>query len=260
MATYPAFIVDAFAETPFKGNQAAVCLIDQLSDEQYPKIAAEFNFSETAYPMPLDVPRDFKKASRFSLRWFTPTIEVTLCGHATLATAHVLFNEIGNTNDEIYFETLSGELIVQKSKTQDGAVSMNFPQFTEMYDIELSNQQSFGAKFPAIENPRHFVELANEIGPCKKLTYSPTLQELIMVLDSKMTKKDFIEINPSIDKLLKIQPLDGNRSAIILTLSPENPTKQGFVDSHGKPYDYASRYFTPWAGIDEDPATGKSWL
>uniref|UniRef100_A0A914C115 Sulfatase N-terminal domain-containing protein n=1 Tax=Acrobeloides nanus TaxID=290746 RepID=A0A914C115_9BILA len=73
-----------------------------------------------------------------------------------------------------------------------------------------------------------------------------------------MTRKEFVEINPSIDKLLKIQPLDGNRSAIILTLAPENPTKQGFVDSHGKPYDYASRYFTPWAGIDEDPATGSS--
>uniref|UniRef100_A0A914ESF6 Uncharacterized protein n=1 Tax=Acrobeloides nanus TaxID=290746 RepID=A0A914ESF6_9BILA len=199
-------------------------------------------------------------ASRFSLRWFTTTIEEALCGHATLASSHVLFNEIGNTNDEIYFETLSGELIVQKSTTQDGVVSMNFPQFTEMYDIELSNKQSFGTKFPALENPRHFVELANEIGPYKKLTYAPTLQELIMVLDSKMTRKDFIEINPSIDKLLEIQPINGNgeRSAIILTLAPENPTKQGFVDSHGKPYDYASRYITPWSGVDEDPATGSS--
>jgi predicted PhzF superfamily epimerase YddE/YHI9 len=70
----------------------------------------------------------------------------------------LLHSFLGNTNDEIYFETLSGELIVQKSKTQDGAVSMNFPQFTEMYDIELSNQQSFGTKFPAVRNRKIFAK------------------------------------------------------------------------------------------------------
>lgn len=84
------------------------------------------------------------------MRWFTPTLEVVLCGHATLATAHVLFNEISrgltyfsnslleNTNDTIYFETLSGELVVKKSKTLEGVLSMDFPQFTETFVIDPS--------------------------------------------------------------------------------------------------------------------------
>ncbi|KIH60943.1 phenazine biosynthesis-like protein, partial [Ancylostoma duodenale] len=87
------YIVDAFTSERFAGNQAAVCLIPRvLRDEEYRKIAAEFNLSETAFPIPTN--GDFKTASTFTLRWFTPTTEVPLCGHATLATSHVLFNEI----------------------------------------------------------------------------------------------------------------------------------------------------------------------
>uniref|UniRef100_A0A1I7YJ56 PhzF family phenazine biosynthesis protein n=1 Tax=Steinernema glaseri TaxID=37863 RepID=A0A1I7YJ56_9BILA len=90
----PVYFVDAFTNAKFCGNQAAVCLFDtERSDEEYQRIAAEFNLSETAIPLPLNG-ASFKRAERFSLRWFTPTNEVNLCGHATLATAHVIFKEI----------------------------------------------------------------------------------------------------------------------------------------------------------------------
>lgn len=90
------------------------------------KIAAEFNLSETAFPVPIGS-TDFKTCSQFSLRWFTPKTEVPLCGHATLATSHVLFNEVGNVNKEIKFDTQSGVLIAKRD--EKGNVEMNFPEY-----------------------------------------------------------------------------------------------------------------------------------
>ena len=81
------------------GNPAAVCLLSKdLSDETKQKIAAEMNLSETAFVLPMDEKKDFSKSAKFELRWFTPTTEVPLCGHATLASATVLFYEKQNEN------------------------------------------------------------------------------------------------------------------------------------------------------------------
>ncbi len=114
----PIFQVDAFTDRLFSGNPAAVCqLEDWLSDEMMQQIAAENNLSETAFFV--------KRADgNFDLRWFTPTIEVDLCGHATLATAHVLFEHLEYTDAEITFNTRSGALQVKKDA--DWYV-MNFP-------------------------------------------------------------------------------------------------------------------------------------
>ncbi len=109
--------VDAFAETTFEGNPAAVCpLTEWLDDELLQQIAEENNLSETAFFVP------DKKGIR--LRWFTPGEEVDLCGHATLAAAHVLYKHLGYSKSEILFNTRSGELVVKK--TANG-FSMNFP-------------------------------------------------------------------------------------------------------------------------------------
>jgi len=109
--------VDAFAQRVFEGNPAAICPLDEwISDEILQKIAMENNLSETAFFVP--------NASGFDLRWFTPAEEVDLCGHATLATAHVLYQHLGCAAEEIVFSTRSGDLSVRKT---DQGLTMNFP-------------------------------------------------------------------------------------------------------------------------------------
>lgn len=110
--------VDAFATEIFEGNPAAVCPLDRwLSDTSMQQIAMENNLSETAF---------FVKQGdgRYRLRWFTPTTEVDLCGHATLASAHVLFEHLDFSDDTIRFASNSGDLTVKRSGDR---LTMNFP-------------------------------------------------------------------------------------------------------------------------------------
>ena len=107
--------IDAFTDELFRGNPACVMPLDKwLPDELLLKIAQENAVAETAYFI--------QEEDRFSLRWFTPDIEMDLCGHATLSAAHVIKNEIGYSGDEIIFDTLSGELKVTASSD---LISMN---------------------------------------------------------------------------------------------------------------------------------------
>ncbi|XP_057707333.1 phenazine biosynthesis-like domain-containing protein isoform X3 [Corythoichthys intestinalis] len=109
----PMFVVDAFTNLPFKGNPAAVCLLKhELPDKVYQEIAMEMNLSETVFITTIKPSKDFTNDSRFQLRWFTPTTEVNLCGHATLASAAVLFKHKKNVNSAVVFETRSGDLTV----------------------------------------------------------------------------------------------------------------------------------------------------
>ncbi|NNF18356.1 MAG: PhzF family phenazine biosynthesis protein, partial [Flavobacteriaceae bacterium] len=112
--------VDAFTDTLFKGNPAAVCILDNwIPDELMQQIAAENNLAETAFAVP--------KGNAYELRWFTPVVEVDLCGHATLATAFVLFNHYGAGGNTIKFESLrSGDLSVERS--EDGWLTLDFPK------------------------------------------------------------------------------------------------------------------------------------
>lgn len=117
MTRIPLFQIDAFAETLFKGNPGAVCPLESwISDEDMQLIAAENNLSETAFYVP--------EAEGFSIRWFTPKCEINLCGHGTVATAHVLWQHLGYQHDVIKLYSKSGEL--QVSKDQDKIV-LNFP-------------------------------------------------------------------------------------------------------------------------------------
>jgi PhzF family phenazine biosynthesis protein len=121
------FVVDAFASQVFKGNPAAVCPMDQwLDDGLMLAIAAENNLSETAFFVPED--------DGYRLRWFTPVSEVNLCGHATLATAHVLFNHLGFAGDCIRFQSKGGELRVRQSA--DG-LTMDFPAIKGKFSLTL---------------------------------------------------------------------------------------------------------------------------
>lgn len=114
----PYYQVDVFSERLFKGNPAGICLLPSLwlDDEVMQNIAFENNLSETAFVQPQE--------GRFGLRWFTPSIEVDLCGHATLAPAHVLFNETNLETQRVEFETKSGVVSVEKGKDY---LIMDFP-------------------------------------------------------------------------------------------------------------------------------------
>uniref|UniRef100_A0AC34Q5P8 Uncharacterized protein n=1 Tax=Panagrolaimus sp. JU765 TaxID=591449 RepID=A0AC34Q5P8_9BILA len=252
---FKAFIVDAFTTVKFAGNQAAVCLIDQeLAYDDYQNIAREFNLSETAFPIPID--GSWKTAKKFKLRWLTPTTEVNLCGHATLATAHVLFREVKNENGTLTFSTLSGDLIVVNSG--DNLV-MNFPQFktlTLFGSKKLANPKLYQNE-PEKDFIDNFIDiLIPKIVP-QKVCLAEEGKKLMIVLDPRTTREELLSVVPDGNALMKAH--DGSVvRGIILTLAPEDAAAQGFTDAEGRSYDYVSRYFAPWAGILEDPATGSS--
>lgn len=115
--TLSLYQVDAFTNDLFRGNPAAICPLDAWpSDDLLQRIAAENNLSETAFFVP--------KGDEFHIRWFTPTVEVALCGHATLATAWVLFHRMGYKDDTVRFQSGSGPLQVTR---EDGWLTMDFP-------------------------------------------------------------------------------------------------------------------------------------
>src|SRR5438874_2950567 len=112
------FQVDAFTDRPFAGNPAAVCILPEPQDDRWMQnVAREMNLSETAFLL--------KQADGFQLRWFTPAVEVELCGHATLASAHILW-EIGllEPQEQAIFHTLSGTLAANQ---RGNWIEMNFP-------------------------------------------------------------------------------------------------------------------------------------
>ena len=112
------YIANAFSEKKFGGNPAAVVQLDTwMADTLMQQIAAQNNLAETAYLVP--------QGRDYGIRWFTPSVEVALCGHATLASAHILFNHLGYPSEQIVFHSQSGVLRVTKSK--DGKITLDFP-------------------------------------------------------------------------------------------------------------------------------------
>jgi PhzF family phenazine biosynthesis protein len=113
----PLFWVDAFTDTPFRGNPAAICLLDAPAGESWmQRLAFELGLAETAYVVP-------RADGDYDLRWFTPTVEIPLCGHATLASAHTLF-ETGRETGPVTFHTMSGPLTCTRAGDR---IEMDFP-------------------------------------------------------------------------------------------------------------------------------------
>lgn len=113
------YVVDAFTDEVFHGNQAAICIMEKWPPEDLMmNITRENNFSETAFAV--------KEGEKFHLRWFTPGGEIDLCGHATLACAYVLFRFYLPNADKVVFSTLSGDLVVRKT---DDLLEMEFPAY-----------------------------------------------------------------------------------------------------------------------------------
>lgn len=140
---FPLYQVDAFAEGVFSGNPAAVVPLDSwLPDVTLQAIAAENNLSETAFFVPLPPQADGDRG--YHLRWFTPTFEIDLCGHATLAAAFVLFNELGFSGQRLRFESQSGPLFVEK---QGDLLALDFPSWPpKPVAITETMVRAFGAE------------------------------------------------------------------------------------------------------------------
>lgn len=167
------YIVDAFADRVFTGNQAAVCVMNEWPDTKLMKsIAKENNFSETAFAV--------KEKDVYHLRWFTPGDEVDFCGHATLGTSFVLFNFYEKDAGEIIFKTQVGRLSVKRSKD---LFEMNFPAYSlKETDVTDEMEQAIGIR-----------PLAAYID-----------RDLLLVLPGE---KDVREVNPDKDRLMKLDGL-----------------------------------------------------
>jgi len=148
------YYIDAFADSLFKGNPAAVIPLRKwLSDDVMQSVAAENNLSETAFFVGND--------GKYSIRWFTPVSEVNLCGHATLASAYVLFNELGYNKDTVCFESLSGRLCVSR---QGKGIVLDFPS-QPPEECEAPKQLLDGLGVDPVEilsNEDYLVVLRNE--------------------------------------------------------------------------------------------------
>ena len=134
------YVVDAFTDALFKGNPAGVCLLDEwLDGEVMQNIAAENNLAETAFIV--------KRENHYALRWFTPEVEIDLCGHATLASAFVIANFVDNNAEAMHFETKSGILSVRK---REDMYEMDFPS-RKPKKSEITTRMEQAINMPVLE-------------------------------------------------------------------------------------------------------------
>lgn len=226
----PIFQVDAFTNESFKGNYAGVCpLSDILTDNQMQAIAAEMNLPETAFITQRDS-ENFQFGQNFNLRWFTPKNEIKMCGHATLASGHILFSHYKNIHHVIYFHTLSGILSVIQDNQK---LSMDFPQNS-----------------PTEVN---YSQLLSEIfGISSKMVINVSFDAMLGYLLVEIKNSDDLPIiKPDFNKMMELKEPEGI-TGIILT------AEAGGKSQIYPKYDFISRFFTPWYGINEDPVTGSS--
>lgn len=211
----PIFQIDAFTSKRFAGNPAAVVpLSEWLPDETLRVIAMENNLSETAYFIE-------RQPGRYQLRWFTPAREVDLCGHATLATAFVIFEHYGPGVETLRFDTLSGELGVAR---RDGRYWLDFPSRpAQVWDDKGSAQRALRAKPEKILRTR----LAN-----------PESDKIVAVFNSAA---DIRSLAPDMQAM---RALEGQ--GVVATALGDDGA------------DFVSRYFVPKLGIAEDPVTGST--
>ena len=222
--------LDAFTDRLFAGNPAAVCpLTEWLSDETMQQIAAENNLAETAfYVYNTDT-------NRYHIRWFTPTVEVDLCGHATLATAYVIFNlePFVADADLIIFDSRSGELTV--CREDDGWLVLDFPADTFQKAIVLP---------PAL--PDSFGQKPLEV-------YKGKTDYLLVYA----TQTDIENLDPNFRELATVPA----RGVIVTAPGVDSPGMDAPGDASpgmDGDVDFVSRFFGPQSGIDEDPVTGSA--
>jgi PhzF family phenazine biosynthesis protein len=203
--------VDAFTDRPFAGNPAAVCILEKAASEEWMQnVALEMNLAETAFLFP--------ENGEYRLRWFTPVAEVALCGHATLASAHVLWqNGHLADGDQARFQTLSGLLTADR---EGDWIKLDFP-------AKLSTP---------CEPPAGVFE---SLGITKAQFMGRNEFDFIVELESEDAVRD---LNPNLSELARVDA----RGVIVTSRS-----------NHSE-YDFVSRFFAPAVGVPEDPVTGSA--
>lgn len=203
---FPIFQIDAFADRPFAGNPAAVAILQEwLPDHLMQAIALENNLAETAFLV--------KEAGGWHIRWFTPELEIDLCGHATLASAFVVFNELKEPGDCQRFASMSGPLSVER---RGDLLVLDFPSRPPL---------------PCEAPEGIFEALGMTPRPVAKA------RDHFLVMDSEA---EVAALRPDFAALDKVDSF-----GMIVT-------------APGDTVDFVSRFFTPAAGIPEDPVTGSA--
>jgi PhzF family phenazine biosynthesis protein len=206
------YFVDSFTNEKFKGNPAAVCFPDiELEIKTMQDIAAEIGFSETAFITQI-------KDNSYSIRFFTPKIEIPLCGHATLASSKIIFDTTSLNNIK-FINCNNIELIVEKIGNK---IKMQFP----VYDTE------------EIEVPQKMLEALGIFEIVDK-RFSP--ENKIILIEIK-TATDLLNLNP--DFISLVNSYSGINGVLVTSISNKDN------------FDFDYRYFWPWAGTNEDPVTG----
>jgi PhzF family phenazine biosynthesis protein len=209
------WMVDAFASKPFRGNPACVVEpFDRWPDADWMQaLAAENNQAETAFLLRTDDP------ARFGLRWMTPMLEVPLCGHATLASAHVLFEELGSDVPALTFDTLSGQLIVRRAGE---TLEMDFPaEMPRRLAPPAGLAEALGAAPAEVWAGRYAVALFED-------------ESVVRGLD----------------------PDSAALEAAAAQVVERGNVGVAAISDSGQPHDVTSRFFAPGSGVREDPATG----
>ncbi|NEC90182.1 PhzF family phenazine biosynthesis protein [Streptomyces sp. SID12501] len=211
-------IVDAFTDRPFAGNPAGVMLLDAFPDDtRLQRIALEVNHAETAFAHRLPEGGE----ADWALRWFTPAAEVAMCGHATLATAHVL-HTTGSHSGPVRFATLSG--VLSATPHEDGSITLDFPT----------------APLTRVELPAGIAE-ALGAEPLAAFDTGPNINDLLVEVADEKT---VLGLTPDLKALSA-----HSERGVIATARADNPAEG---------YDFVSRCFFPRIGIDEDPVTGSA--
>jgi PhzF family phenazine biosynthesis protein len=208
--------IDAFAGAPFKGNPACVLApLDAWPDAGWMQsLAAENNQAETAFLLRTADP------ARFGLRWFTPTVEVPLCGHATLASTHAIFDELGLAAERVTFDTLSGPLIVARA---DAGYRMDFPASPPtQIDPPAGLAEALGVELREVWAARFLVAIVDDEAAVRRAT--PDLAVLKTISAAATQERGNVGISA--------------------------------LAAAGAGYDVVSRFFAPGSGIPEDPTTG----
>ena len=208
-------VVDAFTDTVFKGNSAAVIITDDwLNDDLMQSIAFENNLSETAFIV-------LEDDSIYHIRWFSPFTEIAFCGHATLASAFVLFNKNPNVETiEFSAEAVGILTIVQ---TDDGKIQMDFPNTKPEKVKDIPESLLAGLSIASVE------------------VYKNT-QAYFVIYNAEA---DVLNVERDNERLKQLAPLD-----VVVTCQAKS--------ADYKDYDFISRYFWPANGGDEDPVTGSA--
>jgi PhzF family phenazine biosynthesis protein len=211
----PLHIIDAFTNRPFRGNPAAVCLLEEaVADEVLQEVGAEMNLSETAFLL--------REKDHFHLRWFTPTVEVDLCGHATLASAHFLWETgILPPAQPALFQTRSGVLTCTLQGTPtDRWIAMDFPAEPA---APLADPAELLA---ALHHP-----------PLADAPRKNRMDYLVELADAAAVRA----FAPDLEAIARL------------------PGRAVIVTARGDaPYDFVSRFFAPAVGVPEDPVTGSA--